>query len=426
MRRAYDRQRLSRGLTSEAPLTLEVTVSRTRLPALEAPQRLYVMLDVKALGRAASEDLNLNLALVVDCSTSMQGRRMRNVQIATQELIDSLNGETRLALVKFNDRAEVLVPSAPVGDGSRLRSAVAGLRAEGGTEIYQGLLAGLHEVRRHVNSRYLNHVILLTDGHTYGDEALALREARLAASEGVGISAMGIGEDWNDLFLDRLARYGHGISEYVRTPRQLRSLLHRQVQGLNEVRLRDVYLHVNHAPYVEVQSAARAAPYMEDLEIQNDGVISLANLGEEPSTFILELLVRQPNIGEYRLARLNVEAKLMPGDEAVRLQRDVVVDFVKTGAQPVDEAVPMRLLGLLSRLVVFRLQERAWLALEQGEQSQASRLLEAAATRLFDMGHRELARVVMLEVQRVAQGGTASPQGRKAVRYGTRSLSLHG
>jgi Ca-activated chloride channel family protein len=424
LRRAYDRQRLSRGLTPDAPVKLEVTTNRLKLPTSELAQRLYVMLDLQTTNQAAGENQRLNLALVVDCSNSMQGRRMQNVKIATQELIDSLSEDARLALVKFNDRAEVLVPSSLVEEGGHLRSAVARLRAEGGTEIYQGLLAGLREVRRYAGPQYLNHVILVTDGHTYGDEELALREVRLAASESIGVSAMGIGEDWNDLFLDRLARDGQGVSDYVSSPSHLRSVLHQQVQILHEVCLRDVRMYVNHAPYVELQAAARVLPHMEDLTIHKGDVISLANLGEEPTTLFLELSIKQPNIGEYRLARLNLEATVVPGDEAVHLQRDIVVDFVADGAESVGDSVPTRLLSLLSRLVVFRLQERAWRALDEGDQKRATHLLESAATRLFDMGHRNLARAAMLEVQRVSQGGEASSQGRKAVRYGTRSLSM--
>jgi len=425
LRRAYDLQRHSRGLTPDAPIVVNVVLSRKEMPALDTTQRLYVMLDIQGTGPSGAGGQPLNLALVLDCSTSMQGRRIKNVKLATHELIDSLSNQDRLAIVKFSDRPKVIASSATVDDKVKLQSAVTRLRAEGGTEIFQGVLAGLREVRRHASPKYLNHVILLTDGHTYGDEELALTEARQAISEGIGISAVGIGSDWNDLFLDRLARAGQGICDYVRSATHLKTILHNQVKDLSAVSLRDAHLYVNHAAYVDMRSAARIVPYMEELEVYNNSVITLANLGDETNTLLLELLIHQPNIGEYRLARTVFEATSVASSDIVRVQRDIVVDFVKKKIQQLDEAVPMRMLSMLSRLVVFRMQEQAWRVLESGDQQRATQLLESAATRLFDMGHRELARAAMLEAKRVSQGAEASQQGRKDVRFGTRGLSIH-
>jgi hypothetical protein len=81
------------------------------------------------------------------------------------------------------------------------------------------------------------------------------------------------------------------------------------------------------------------------------------------------------------------------------------------------------LLNAMTRLSVFQLQENAWQALEQGDAQQATRFLESAATRLFDMGHRELAQAAMLEVGRLSQGVDPTGEGRKKLRYGTRSLT---
>ncbi len=423
LRKAYDRQRQSRGLTVAAPIQLDAVLSRTEMPALDVRQRLYLMLDIQGKGSSTAEGQPLNLALVIDGSTSMQGRRMQNTRSATRELIGSLGRQDRLAIIKFNDRAEVVVDSSPVSDGVKFQSGVAHLHASGGTEILKGLLAGLRAVRRHARVDYLNHVILLTDGHTYGDEDLAITAARKAAAEGIGISAVGIGSDWNDLFLDNLARSGQGICDYVRSPDHLQAILHKQVKGLSTVSLRDVRLHVNHAPYVKVESSARVHPYLEELDVGSGGLVSLPNVGDETSTLLLELLVHQPSIGEYRLARLTLEAQPVPKGETVRVRQDLVVNFVAERAAPAGEDVPMRLLSALSRLAVFRLQERAWMAFERGSPDRATHLLESAATRLFDMGHRELARAAMLEARRVSEGGDPSSQGRKDVRYGTRSLT---
>ena len=55
------------------------------------------------------------------------------------------------------------------------------IHPSGATEIYQGLEAGAKEVMRSLDAKRVNHIILLTDGHTYGDE----QECLALASKGL-------------------------------------------------------------------------------------------------------------------------------------------------------------------------------------------------------------------------------------------------
>ncbi len=422
LRRAYDQQRVARGLSQESPLKLELFQNVRQLPVLDMAQMFYVMLDLQVKKELEGSRRRLNLALVIDRSTSMRGVRMQNVKIAAQDLLRSLQAEDRLAIVAFSDRAEVLAPSEYVRNVPFFNSAIAALNPGGGTEIYRGLLAGLEQLRAGMSSDSINHVILLTDGRTYGDEEFALTEARRAAAEGLGISALGIGEDWNDAFLDRLAQYGGGVSQYIHSPSQLRSILRDHIQGLSSAVARRVQLRANLAPYVHLRAVQRAAPYMEVLESTPDHVVSLGNLTVgEPLSVVWELTIDRQDAGERRILRFDLEAEDSASSTPIVMRRDVTVTF----APDVEPApVPPRLLNALQRLSVFQLQERAWHALESGDSRRATQFLEAAATQLFNMGYRELGQAAMLEVGRISQGGDPTGTGRKKLRYGTRALSI--
>lgn len=421
VRKAYDRQRASRGLTPDAPVVIETTLSQSCLPALNSPQMIYLLMDVQPAKHLPRVRQSLNLALVIDRSTSMRGRRIENVKMAARDLVDSLQPNDRLTIVSFSDRAEVLAPSTLARDKSALQSAISQMMPGGGTEIYQGVLAGLQEVRRFAGKGTIDHVILLTDGRTYGDEDLALAEARRAGEEGIGISAMGIGEDWNDLFLDALARYGGGVSQYIRSPSQLQALLSNQIRDLGTIVARQAQLHLLPAPKVEIQSAYRVAPYIETLHMRSDHTAALGNLGEDPLVILMDMTVQREHGGASRLLRMELEAETHDGQQ-VSVRQDVSVDFVS--GRPESEEVPSRMISFLSRLSIYRLQERAWQALESGQTQEATALLESAATRLFDLGYQDLARAALVEANRVTREGGASMQGRKTVRYGTRSLMM--
>ncbi len=422
LRLAYDRQRERRGLSEDAPVTFELLQSRAYLAPLDTPQVLYVLVDIRSKAESQKEASRqrLNIALVIDRSTSMSGARMQNVKVAAADLLDSLDPRDRLALVTFSDRAEVLAPSEWVENARAFKSAIASMVPGGGTEIYQGLLAGLEEVRRHASDDMVNHVILLTDGRTYGDELRALTEARRAAADGITISAFGIGEDWNDEFLDELAQGGGGVSRYISSPSDVRTVLKQQIQSLSNVLLQHMRLEINMAPYVQIRGAYRAAPYLEILNHQTGNGIALGNLSTgEPVVVVLEFVIEQAGTGDRRIVRLDLVAEQAVNSEEIRLRQDVNVTFT---LDTVEEPPPAKLINHLARLSVFQLQEKAWKALQSGDVSQATRYLEYVATRLFDMGQRDLGQAAMLEVGRLSHGGDPTREGRKKLRYGTRGL----
>ena len=90
LRRAYDRQREQRGLSEDTPVGLALSQCRTEAFPLDEPQLLYVLVDIlpRAQEQTATKRQQLNVALVVDCSTSMSGARMQNVKVAAADLAD--------------------------------------------------------------------------------------------------------------------------------------------------------------------------------------------------------------------------------------------------------------------------------------------------------------------------------------------------
>lgn len=417
LRRAYDQQR-----NRNIPFVCETILSRTQLPALEIEQMLYLLLDIRPQQGLATVRQPLNLALIIDRSTSMRGARIENVKLAALDLVNSLQPQDRLALIAFSDRAEVLMPSTEVRNKVAFRSAISRLVPGGGTEIYQGLLSGLQEVRRHCTDSYISHVILFTDGRTYGDESQALAEARRAGAQNIGISALGIGEDWNDVFLDDLARAGKGTSAYIRTPSQVQKILRERIDELSTIVARGLRLKLTWNSSVRLCSISRVAPYLEMLDISTGEPLLLGDLSGEPLIVLLELAVQQSQTGERHIVSLNLEDTGRLDGQSGCLHQSISAQFVR--GQPKQEPVPVRLLNALSHLSVFRLQERAWKALDSGNPVQATQLLEFTSIQLLNMGHRELSRAALLEAGRVAQGGAPTLGGRKKLRYGTRSLAI--
>ncbi len=420
-RQAYDRRRAERGIGPTVALVWDILVSRQQLPAVPDEQLLYMLIDIRPSGKTSFKRVPLNLCLVIDQSTSMDGDRLDHVKAAAHQIVDGLEKEDVVGVVAFNDRATVMVPSQSLTDPLRVHARISSIWASGGTEILQGLRAGLEQIRRFHKPDTISYLILLTDGRTYGDEEQCLTEARRAGLDRIEISVLGIGEDWNDVFLDQMAKQTGGSSWYIAYPQQVRTVMRELVQHLAMLLARNVTLTVRPTERAWVEAAFRTAPVMEHLSSEG-GVYSLGNLlAGKPMQVLFEIVAREQTPGFHRLLQVEMNTEVPTFNRHERLIFDLEREFV---SEAPEEPVSPTLVNVLSRLSIFRMQEQVWKALETGHIDEARRRLETIATRMLDMGEAELAHVALLEAGRVAQGGRISSKGEKMIRYGTRGLGL--
>jgi Ca-activated chloride channel family protein len=185
---------------------------------VEGASRLKLLLEVTAAGAGPQASLPLNLTLVLDRSTSMMGPAIENVKAAANHLVDALADGDCVGVVGFSDTVQVLLASQPVRDRAAVKSAVERLRASGATNIHEALKAGHHEALRNFSADRVNRILFLSDGEaTAGvledDKILALADA--ARADGVAISTMGVGEEYDEVLLGGLARRAGGNHYFI-------------------------------------------------------------------------------------------------------------------------------------------------------------------------------------------------------------------
>lgn len=421
-RRDFD-QTFQQRVTAGNSLSLIPYYSRKYLKPTAEPQLLYVLLKVQpATQRKTGGEAPLNICLVVDRSKSMAGIRMQHVKSASHRLIDNCRPGDFISIVAFSDDAEVIIPAQHAQDRHSLKAMVSTLRADGATAMLAGLRQGLGQIQRNKMPEYVNHLVLITDGRTYGDEADCLALAERARLDGVGISCMGIGEDWNDRFLDSLAVQTGGSSGYISSPEAVTKFLESRVRSLSSACAERARLLAAPAPNVKLSEAIRVSP--DPMPIPADdqplalGVID----GQAPTGVMLQFHVATGNLqpGEALIARLNFEAALLGTGLAKEMQvQDLTVTI---SPESVEEEPPPDLLDGLSKLMLYRLQDRAQTAIAEGDVAQATRSLEYLATRLFEAGEETLGQAALQEAQRVANTQHLSEEGAKHLKYGTRAL----
>jgi hypothetical protein len=409
-----------------AALTLRSIASHQLMLTTTEEQALYLLLQIAPAADLPPVRLPLNLCLVLDRSTSMQGTRLQQVREATRQIIDRLQPDDALSVVVFSDRAEVLLPSQRNVDKPRARASISCIQAGGGTEMLQGLLAGLGEIERGRTTTSINHLIILTDGQTYGDEPGCLEQARWAGSHQISLSPMGIGDDWNDSLLDEMASLSGGSSAYIDSPRRVMDALGGAIQHLKAAAARQMTISVVPSSGVHLHEMFLVVPQIQRLPLVDNTPARYALLGplgtDQGRVLLLEFRVQAPLVGRQRLAQLTIRA-----DIPAQLNRrawsvlDLMADFSPAASSNIE--VPPAIIAVLSKLAIFKMQEKMVRDVDAGDIGGATQRLEAMAARLLNLGETELARSTLLEAGRLVHSGALSAEGRKKIRYGTRALT---
>ncbi|MGC8873224.1 MAG: vWA domain-containing protein [Chloroflexia bacterium] len=408
----------------ERDIQLVCTPSRKELPALDEAQLLYLLVEVEPVAPHEGEiRLPLDLCLLLDCSSSMRGDRLFQAKEAARYLVGQLSPADRFCLIAFNDRATVVVPRQPVQAPAAIREHIAEIQASGGTEMARGLEAALQQMERSGPFAGVRRLILLTDGRTYGDETRCVELARQLQQQGIGITAFGLGTEWNEDLLATIAAYGNSRSEYIVGPEAIVPLFREEMRLLQGIVAQEMSIALHPASGVVVQQFYRVAPEIAPVPLQETWDRSwVAALGEwmgaETQVFLTEVLLPPLSVGEHPLLEVTLSYRL-PHESGQREKRYPLRMPCGTAEAGL---IPERVRRALERLMAFRLQEAAWQEVQQGDIERATRRLRAAATRLLELGEVDLARRVEEEARQLHTTGLSSTSGKKAIRYGTKRL----
>ncbi|RYZ36984.1 MAG: VWA domain-containing protein [Myxococcaceae bacterium] len=207
---------------AEGPGTFALTVVPDLLNLAAAPPRQEVV-------------------FVVDTSGSMDGDSLPQAQAALRLCLRHLREGDRFNVIAFENSFRTFTPAPVTFTQRTLEQAdawVAGLRASGGTELLEPLVAAMKAAPDGV-------VVLLTDGQV-GNESEIL-EAVLAARRSGRVFSFGIGTNVSDALLRDLARRTDGAVEFIHPGERIDDK-------------------------VVAQFSKALAPRVTDLEVRFDGV----------------------------------------------------------------------------------------------------------------------------------------------------------
>ncbi len=239
--------------TSAAKVAVKSEVASPVVLA-DTQDKNYLKISLVGYPLAIEKRSPINLALVIDRSTSMSGDRIINARDAAIAAVNLLNNNDTLSVVAYDSGVEIVIPATKVKDKNQLINKIkSSIEPRGMTALFAGVSKGIDQVGKHLDKEQVNRIILLSDGQanvgpTSNSELAEL--ARIAAKKGIAITTIGIGDGYNEDLMTTLSGYSDGNHAFVENSSDLEKTFAREFNDVMSVVAQDVEVVIKTADQV--------------------------------------------------------------------------------------------------------------------------------------------------------------------------------
>lgn len=348
------------------------------------------------------------------------------VKEALKQVVERLTDADEFSLIAFASHAQTVIP---LRSGKYRREIIRQLdnleTLELGTEtrLSEGLREAMTQLEYVPKDGTVNRIVVLTDGFAQ-DESDCQMIAAQTASIGVSVSTIGLGAQFNDELMTSLADRTGGNAEWVPDQTQIPQAMAREFEHARKVGAPQAQLILQLSQGVEVRRAYKIQPVLAPApaQIVGERTVSL-QLGDlasgQTAQVLIEILAPPRPEGAFRLTTIKPQWRTKSG-----WQQGQPIDIVVTYTSDLSKAsfVDPQVARAMEIVTAAELQTRALRDLQAGQIGSATKKLEAAATRLLNLGEREKAHETIKLAQSLQQGEQISPEQTKRLRYQTRRL----
>ena len=97
-------------------------------------------------------------------------------------------------------------------------------------------------------ARGMSRLLLLTDGRTYGDESQCVEIARRAQGRGIGLTALGVGNEWNEDLLETMTARENSRAQYIASAQEITAVFAEEIKRLHSIFAQKVHLQIAARP----------------------------------------------------------------------------------------------------------------------------------------------------------------------------------
>ena len=325
----------------------------------------------------------------------------------------------RFSIVAYDNQVQVVMP---LGSWSitEATQAVQAIEVNGSTNLSDGWLTACMQLAEAPDARDLRKCLLMSDGQAnagivdagqLGAHAAALRE------RGICTSTFGIGHDFDEELMTRMAREGGGQAYYIEHAAQTPGLLTSELGETLDVVARDVVLHLRLPDRATLD-------VLSDFRASGAGPTQTVALGHLVSGQAVSVLLRVACPEGTTGTSLSLGASVVSAEQPAGAWSDLVWTYADEEACA-QQAMDAEVLAHIARVDAARARREAVFHNRRGNFVGARRTMEEAAQLIYERaGSIDEAQATVASMLSDAAMFEApmAPSARKATEYASRSV----
>lgn len=171
--------------------------------------------------------------------------KMDQAKQAAIKAIENLLPGDIVSIVGFNSIVTIKQPAIEISESNKsdIIKKIQTLTASGMTNLHGGWLSSVHEVTKNLSTNSINRVIILTDGQTnvgIQDPLQISKDVEKIAEASINTTTFGIGADFNEDLLQKIANVGGGTFYYVDDSKKLLEMFSSEFMSLSNICVTDL------------------------------------------------------------------------------------------------------------------------------------------------------------------------------------------
>lgn len=318
----------------------------------------------------------LDLVIVLDRSSSMEGEKLRNAKIAAKYVLSQLSGSDRACVIAYDSHVEIITELS--SDHQTASRAIDRLQANSLTALAPALYQAMDCLRSARSEGRMQHVFLLSDGDAnVGDRNGDVIASKMAPfiSDGMRVSTFGLGRDYKELLMEQIAVAGSGGYHYLATADDAPRAFAAELDQLLSVTLRDAQIKLSAPRGIKIRRV-----------LGNDSKSSMISIGDVPAgsarMVMVELDVCASTVKARTILNVSVRGRAgLEGEAPFKMDEPLTVTQSRSEAV-IAGGVNTFALARLAELEAAEAQRLAALAADQHDFDRARQLLEGAQARV--------------------------------------------
>jgi Ca-activated chloride channel family protein len=318
---------------------------------------------------------------------------------AIKQVVGTLSESDTASLVAFADRASVIYDGAKFFDKGQMFEVINELLTDSdafqlgdGTMMAQAIELATKQVAKASQAGSVSRVIIMTDGIVH-DPADTLHRIEALRAAGLGVTTVGIGQDFDEEYLTRVADRSGGQYYYAAEAAELGNHLTQELNRLQATACQDVGFGIRGERDAVIVDLYQVQPVIKGFEemVTEQGWtrVRLGELpGNETTSLLVELGLPELPDGPQQIAMLEVGWRPAGSQQHKTARREASITYKKSLAAAEPDAT---VAGLIDRVAVYKAEREAQWAQEDGDVDRATRRLREATRLLKKIGDERLA-----------------------------------